>query len=340
MTSSPGDFVSLRITRVVPETAEASSFVLEVPGEHATAFTYQSGQFVTVRPVIDGVPVPRCYSMSSAPAVEDDIRVTVKRVTGGPVSNWLAENLGPGDRLDVSKPGGRFLLRPGTAEVVAFAGGSGIAPVLSIIKTVLATTGRRANLFYANRDADAVIFADELAALQAKYADRFTVHHHHDAERGVVTRAIVREFALGHADGEFYLCGPGPFMEIVEQGLARAGVPGDRVHLERFTIASVRDDGALGEAPTQCELTVELSGKTKTATVRPGQTLLMTARAAGLPAPSSCELGTCGTCMARVIEGEVVLSNDEVLDPDEIEQGWILMCQAIPTTATVHVVYD
>jgi ferredoxin-NADP reductase len=337
--SAEANFVSLQVREVVRETADANSFVFDVPGELAGEFSYQAGQFVTVRPVIDGRPVQRCYSMSSAPAVDSSLRVTVKRVAGGPVSNWLADNLAAGDRLEVSRPGGRFVLRPGLADVVAFAGGSGITPVLSILKTVLATTDRNAALYYANRDAGGVIFAGELAELARRYGQRLTVVHHYDAEQGFLDRDRVRGFAAGRAGAEFYVCGPAQFMELVEQGLAVAGVPADRVHVERFTIATGGEE-LPGAAAAPCELTVEIGGRRATANVRPGQTLLMTARAAGLPAPYSCELGTCGTCMARVVEGDVVLKNDEVLTADEVEEGWILMCQAIPTTASVHVVYE
>src|SRR3954451_12453584 len=139
----PGDdFVPLRVKDVVREGGDATSIVFDVPDELSKDFAYQSGQFVTVRPVIDGTPIQRCYSMSSAPAVDAALRVTVKRVPGGPVSSWIAESLSAGDTLAVSRPGGRFTLRNGTTEVVAFAGGSGIPPVLSILKTTLATTDR------------------------------------------------------------------------------------------------------------------------------------------------------------------------------------------------------
>ena len=334
-----GDFVLLVVAEVVRETAQARSFVFDIPEHLAAQFRYESGQFVTVRPTVDGTSVPRCYSMSSAPAVDDRMRITVKQVPGGPVSNWLADHVAPGDTLAVSRPGGRFVLRAGTSPVVAFAGGSGITPVLSIIKTVLATTERSAHLLYANRDAESVIFAAELAELAQRYPERLTVTHHLDADAGLLDGAQVRALAAPMPDAEFYVCGPEPFMAVVEAGLGTAGVAAARVHLERFTLTPVTIEPAPpGASPA--ELTVELSGKTKTGTVRPGHTLLMAARAAGVPAPSSCELGTCGTCMAKLVDGQVELKNNEVLEQWELDEGWILMCQAVPTTPTVRVAYE
>lgn len=188
-TAQPGavrdhGFHPLRVRRVVHETAESASFVLDIPGELQAAFAYEAGQFLTFRVRLDGATHHRCYSMSSAPAVDDELTVTVKRVPGGVVSNWMIDTLAPGDVVEASVPAGAFRLTPGGGEIVAFSGGSGITPVFSLLKTVLATTGRRVRLLYANRDRDAVIFAAELDALAERHADRLAVVHHLDVERG------------------------------------------------------------------------------------------------------------------------------------------------------------
>ena len=339
----PGDdFVELTVKQVVRETAEATSFVLAVPEHLTDAFRYESGQFVTVRPVIDGEPITRCYSMSSAPGYDDELRITVKRVAGGPVSNWLADHISAGDSLPVSRPGGRFVLgsdaETGTAPVVLFAGGSGITPVLSIVKSVLSRTDRAVSLFYANRNAGSVIFTGELAQLERDFAPRLRVVHHLDDERGVASPAAIDDFCAATSGGEFYVCGPGPFMATVQSTLVSRGIDRQRIHVEKFEIDTPAAPPS--GSPAQVELTAELDGRSCTGPVRPGQTLLTAARSAGLSAPSSCEIGTCGTCIARLVDGEVRLNNNDVLTDDEIAEGLILMCQAMPTTATVRVVYE
>src|SRR5207302_2864540 len=173
---------------------DARSFVLEVPAELKTAFAYRAGQFVTHRVSIDGQHLLRCYSMSSSPDVDDEFQVTVKRVPGGAVSNWMIDELHAGDVLDTTCPGGVFCLGADVSDIVAFAGGSGITPVFSIVKTALATTSRRVHLLYANRDADSVIFADDLTMLARDHGDRLQVVHHHDVDRGFVDDAEVGAF--------------------------------------------------------------------------------------------------------------------------------------------------
>ena len=203
-TSQPGavrdhGFHSLRIRRVVRETAEAASFVLDVPADLRAAFGYEAGQFLTFRVRLDGEVHHRCYSMSSSPSVDDELQVTVKRVPGGLVSNWMIDSLAPGDVVDASVPAGVFRLAPGDGELVAFSAGSGITPVFSLLKSALATTSRRARLYYANRDREAVIFGAELDGLADRHHDRFEVVHHLDVERGFVDAGARRRLRRGPA---------------------------------------------------------------------------------------------------------------------------------------------
>src|SRR5215471_14593721 len=174
----------LTVADVVDETADTRSFVLEIPADLEEAFAYAAGQFCTFRASVDGEPVVRCYSMSSSPDTGDPFTVTVKRVQGGKMSNWMNDTLAPGDTIDVMPPAGIFVLRPAETPIVAFAGGSGITPILSIIKTGLATTAREIALVYANRGADSVIFADAIERLRAASGGRLSVHHHLDSEKG------------------------------------------------------------------------------------------------------------------------------------------------------------
>jgi 3-ketosteroid 9alpha-monooxygenase subunit B len=178
---------SLRIARVVAETRDASSFVLDVPAELEAVFRYQPGQFCTFRVQIDGEEQVRSYSMSSAPATDDELTVTVKRVPGGLVSNWFLDNLSDGDTVELTKPAGVFCPQESESPLLGFCGGSGITPVMSIAKHVLTATERPVRLLYANRDAQSVIFDAALAALGAEHPGRFEVRHHFDADDGFLT---------------------------------------------------------------------------------------------------------------------------------------------------------
>ena len=333
-------FHPLRIARVVRETADASSFVLDVPPELADAFAYEAGQFCTFRVRVDGRPVMRCYSMSSAPAVDPELQVTVKRVPGGVVSNWMNDTLAAGDEIDVSVPAGVFTLTTGDGDVVAFAGGSGITPVLSLIKTALATTSRRVRLLYANRDRDSVIFAGVLDELAARYGDRIEVVHRLDVEDGFVDVDAVRAFVAEPGEADFYVCGPTPFMEVVETGLLTREVSPDRLHIEKFTPATADPPSPVVPATDGVQVTITLEGRTETATHRPGTTVLQTARQLGMSPPYSCESGNCATCMARLVDGEVSMFVNNALTDDELAEGWILTCQSVPTSPAVNVVYE
>jgi 3-ketosteroid 9alpha-monooxygenase subunit B len=347
-------FHPLRVGRVVRETAEAASFVLDVPDGLREAFTYDAGQFLTFRVRVGGDVHLRCYSMSSSPEVDAELQVTVKRVPGGVVSNWMLDTLAPGDVVDVTCPSGVFVLDPGEGDIVAFSAGSGITPVFSLLKSALATTARRVRLLYANRDRDAVIFRAELETLAARYEGRLEVVHHLDVERGYVERDALRSF-VGAADGaEFYLCGPTPFMDIVDHALRDVGVEPGQLHVERFTPASVptatdatdtavasdRSDGEHTATSATTRVTIELGGRTETTDHRPGTTILQTARQVAMRPPSSCESGSCATCMAQVVEGAATMHVNNALTDDEVADGWVLTCQAVPTTASIRVVYE
>ncbi|MBO0678025.1 ferredoxin--NADP reductase [Mycolicibacterium sp. S2-37] len=341
-------FAALRIKRIVRETSDAVSLVLDVPEHCSSRFRYEAGQFLTVRVTVDGQELRRCYSMSSAP-VEDELQITVKRDPGGLVSNWLNDTAAEGAEIHATPPEGRFLLRAnadGNDAIMAFAGGSGITPIMSLVRTALAGSTRPVRLFYANRSRDAVIFADALERLADGYVDRLSVTHHFDDASGVVTSSAIESFVGVHAGGpehaDYYICGPGPFMDTVESTVLAAGAPRDLVHLERFTVAVEEADASAASAASAQteEIIIELDRKKTTAEYRAGNTLLQTARIAGLRAPASCETGSCGTCMARIVDGSARMLNNDALDDDEVAEGWVLTCQSLPTSRTVHVVYE
>src|SRR3569833_2242725 len=221
-------FAPLRVKRVVRETSDAVSLVLDVPEHCSAKYRYQAGQFLTLRVTVDGQDLRRCYSMSSAP-IEDDMQITIKRDPGGLVSNWLNDTASEGGEIHAAPPEGRFLLRDAGDEIVAFAGGSGITPIMSLVRTALVDSPRRIRLFYANRRRDSVIFADALDRLANAHADRLVVEHHYDDDSGVVTSAAVESFIAGASDADYYICGPGPFMDTVEAAVLNAGAPRNRV---------------------------------------------------------------------------------------------------------------
>ena len=337
------------------ETADASSFVFVVPADIADGFAYEAGQFLTFRVDVGGQQHLRSYSMSSSPAVGDDLQVTVKRVPGGVVSNWMNDTLAVGDEIHATYPAGAFVLGEAQGDLVAFAGGSGITPVFSILKTALATTSRRVRLLYANRDVESVIFASELDALVDRFGDRLVVEHHLDIDRGFVDDEEVRRFLADAASAqgqacprrlarpiatEFYVCGPGTFMDIVERTVLATGIDARRVHIERFIPVEPDLRETADQAPEVVRVTIEINGRKAVAQYRHGTTLLQTARSLDMRPPSSCESGNCATCMARLVQGSALMRNNTALTADEVADGWVLTCQAVPTSSAVYVVYE
>ncbi|KAA0112229.1 ferredoxin--NADP reductase [Mycolicibacterium sp. P1-5] len=337
---SGDDCVRLRISHVQSETADCVSLVFDVPADHRDRFRYAAGQYLTLRVTVGGVEHRRCYSMSSSPVLAEPLRITVKRDPGGVVSNWINDTVVAGAEIHAEAPQGRFVLDSSDRDIVAFAGGSGITPVFSLIRTALAGTQRQVRLFYANRSADSVIFDRPLRQLVDEYGERIAVHHHLDSEHGVVTPAALSAFLADVGDAEYFVCGPTLFMDAVETTLRDSSVPSGQVHLERFVPISPADVvPAAGDEVTE-QVTIELDRRSTTADYRSGNTLLQTARLAGLKAPSSCETGSCGTCIAQVTEGSVRMLNNNALDDDEVAEGWVLTCQAMPTSKTVRVIYE
>jgi 3-ketosteroid 9alpha-monooxygenase subunit B len=332
------EYHALTVTAVVDETADTRSFVLDVPAELASTFAYTAGQFCTFRATIDGEPVVRCYSMSSSPDTDDPFTTTVKRVPDGRMSNWMNDVLTVGDTIDVLRPTGLFGLRPRDEPVVAFAGGSGITPVISIIKSAIATTTRQIVLVYANRGADAVIFADELERLRTAADGRLAIHHHLDSQGGLLDAATCASLVRAVADADFYICGPGPYMAVVEAGLVSLGVAEDRRFIERFVLPEPAPPEPTASS-TQ-SLMIRLDRQERALRYEAGDTILEGARRGGLSPPFSCEQGNCATCMAHLELGAATMRVNNALTPDEVAEGWVLTCQALPTTPEVVVDYD
>ncbi|MCE4052306.1 2Fe-2S iron-sulfur cluster-binding protein [Pseudomonas sp. Au-Pse12] len=342
--SATGSF-RLQVAAVIEETADARSLVLDVPRELRERFRYKPGQFLSVRVPCAGQLLTRCYSMASSPLCDPQPKITVKRVAGGRVSNWMNQQVQVGDWLEVLPPAGHFCLAADADEqrpLVLFAGGSGITPVFSILQSVLHAGHRPVTLVYANRDEASVIFKEPLQQLARTHEQRLEVLHLLDSVQGFVTPTQVRQLLRLRRGGEYFICGPAPFMDTVESTLLALGEPRQAIHVERF--ASPPDprppvQNSSPPAPAQpCQsLTVELDGQSHTLAWRPGETLLQSCRAAGLEVPASCEEGICGACMCRVEQGRTRLASNAVLSAQELADGWTLACQSHADAPLVRV---
>jgi 3-ketosteroid 9alpha-monooxygenase subunit B len=338
----------LAVREVVQETSDAVSFVLEVPDDLADLFAYRAGQFCTFRVDVGGEELHRCYSMSSTPETDPHLTVTVKRVPGGAVSNWLLDKVQAGDALEATPPAGVFCVPEGDGPIVGFCGGSGVTPLMSIAKHVVAATDRSMRLLCANRDASSVIFGAELEDLAAAHQGRLVVQHHLDTDGGFLDARAVTDFLADLAEEALcYLCGPPPFMDLVEAALLDAGVSPDRILLERFGDLPVPDaelapatGGDAAAADVTETVTIVLKGKRHDIGYHQGDTVLQTARRGGLQAPYSCEAGDCATCMAMLQEGSATMRANNALTPDEVAEGWVLTCQALPQGRRVTVEYE
>ncbi|RBO93757.1 ferredoxin--NADP reductase [Nocardia puris] len=328
--------LSLRIVEVVPETADAVSIRFEpVSGELPP---YRAGQFLTLRlPCAEGA-VARSYSLSSAPHEGGPWQVTVKRVAGGRGSNWLCDNAAEGLVLESLPPGGVFTPESDAEDLLLLAAGSGITPVLSILKSVLANGTGRCALVYANRDERSVIFARELAALTQAHADRFTVVHWLESGQGLPTPERLTALMAPWSRRPVFVCGPEPFMDAV--GVAAGALGIERVCSERFVSMSADPFAALSTSADSAAASVEIDGITHEFAWPRERVLLDALLARGVDAPYSCREGACSACVCRVRDGEVKLLRNDVLEQEDLADGYVLACQAVPVTDTVRISYD
>ncbi|MEP6608585.1 MAG: 1,2-phenylacetyl-CoA epoxidase subunit PaaE [Burkholderiaceae bacterium] len=346
---------TLRIADVRRETAECISLMFDVPPELAPEYRFVQGQHLGLRASLDGEELRRSYSICSG-LDDGEIRVAIKKVGGGKFSQWANETLKPGDLIDVLTPEGRFftMLEPEKPKhYAAFVAGSGITPVLSLIRTTLAREPKaRFTLIYGNRRQASVMFHEALEDLKDRYLTRFTLFNVFSREaqevelfNGRIDAAKVHEFldSLMPADtiDEAFICGPLNMIDEVGTALIGAGVPAHHVHVERFGIptgsAEVIDDAEA--AQSHIELIID--GVRREVDFLPGQhSILDAGRDAGVDLPFSCKGGMCSTCRARVIEGQVRMAKNYALEPHEVADGFVLTCQSYPLTERVVISYD
>jgi 3-ketosteroid 9alpha-monooxygenase subunit B len=335
-------FHQLRVEAVVPETDEACTVVFDVPPALAEAFAYKPGQFLTVRiPSDRDGSVARCYSLCSSPVTGDRHAVTVKRTPGGYASHWIADNVRPGTVLDVLPPAGLFTPASLEADFLFLAAGSGITPVLSILKSALARGRGRIVLVYANRDENSIIFAAQLRELAAAAGSRLLVVHWLDSVQGTPTAAALHPLLRPFAGYQIFACGPDPYLGVVREAAAALGVPPRGVRVERFL--SLQENPFEAQEPADdgiaATLQVDLDGQTHSLAWPAGTRMLDVMIDAELDPPYSCREGVCGACACQLTGGKVEMAHNEVLEDADIADGYVLACQSVALTSDVSISY-
>lgn len=352
-------FHDLTVRRIEPDTTEAVIVSFDVPEPLRATYAFTQGQYLTLRKTIDGEDLRRSYSICAG--VDDgELRVGVRKVKGGVFSNWINQSLQPGDSIAVMAPQGRFFvpLEPqARRHHVGIAGGSGITPILSILKTVLAREPlSTASLIYGNRMLKSTMFKEELEDLKNRFLTRLSLHHVFSDEptdaplnMGVMNRDKIADFlaSVVPASGidHVYICGPYQMNDEAEAALLAAGVPEDRIHIERFGIApqaggAVVHQALPGDAEAATVVIVRDGLRREIRFQKDQPSILDAASAAGMEVPFSCTSGVCGTCRAKLVEGQVRMERNFALDKADLANGFVLTCQAHPITERVVLSFD
>jgi ring-1,2-phenylacetyl-CoA epoxidase subunit PaaE len=359
-------FHDLTVSRVTPEAAGAVAITLAVPADLRAQFDFQPGQFLTVRADIDGADVRRSYSISSPRSrlAQGELELGIRPVEGGVFSNWAAAQLKAGDTLRVMPPDGRFTVQKQRAiHRVGFAAGSGITPILSILASTLEDQPEsKFTLVYGNRRMDSVMFNEALQDLKDRYPSRLTLIHILSRQAQEVpllegridaakVRAVMDAFLPVGSMDEVFICGPEAMIEETEKTLLDAGVKADRIRTERFTSPTLdalspeqRSQAVLGHQATreggEVQLTVVLDGKPYDMPMNKNEKILDIALAMGLDLPYSCKGGVCCTCRCKVTQGSTEMDKNFTLEKPEVDAGFVLSCQARPTSDKVVVSFD
>lgn len=358
MSAGAPRFHRLVISDLRREASDAVSMTFVIPGELAGDYAFTPGQYLTLRTMLDGEEVRRSYSICSGPD-DGEIRIAVKKVDGGAFSSWAADELKSGDELDVMTPTGRFGVVP-PAETgrihVGFAAGSGITPILSIIKGILAREpDSRFFLFYGNRATDNIMFLEALEELKDRFIDRFSIFHVISGEEqdipilhgrldGDKVKVLLRSLVPAASVDHVFICGPSGMSEEVEATCRELGIAKERIHVERF----VSEFGGkprpkqvvVSDAPPKAIASLIIDGKRRDVPVAEDEAILDAALRAGIDLPFACKGGMCSTCRAKLVEGEAPMDINYSLEPWELKAGFVLTCQAKPSSERVVVDYD
>ena len=351
-------FHRLAVNDLRRETADAVSMTFAIPQDLAGDYSFSPGQYLTLRTTMDGEEVRRSYSICSGPD-DGELRIAVKKVDGGAFSSWAADELKHGDELDVMTPTGRFGVAhaPDQARLyVGFAAGSGITPILSIIKGVLAREKQsRFFLFYGNRNAEGMLFREELEELKDRFLQRLSLFHVISGEEqdipilhgrldGDKVRVLLRSLVPAASIDHVFVCGPAGMSEDIEATCRAIGIADEKIHVERF----VSEFGGKPRpkrivepgAPPKAVASLIIDGKRREVPVAEGEAILDAALRAGMDLPFACKGGMCSTCRAKLVEGEAQMEVNYSLEPWELKAGFILTCQARPCSERVVVDYD
>jgi ring-1,2-phenylacetyl-CoA epoxidase subunit PaaE len=351
-------FHRLAVNDLRRESTDAISLTFTIPKELANDYRFSPGQYLTLRTTMDGEEVRRSYSICSGPD-DGELRIAVKKVDGGAFSNWAAEELQTGDELEVMTPTGRFGVAPAPEQArlhVGFAAGSGITPILSIIKGVLAREpDSRFFLFYGNRSTSGMLFLEELEELKDRFMQRFSLFHVISGEEqdipilhgrldGEKVRVLLRSLVPAAEVDHLFICGPSGMSEEIEATCREIGIAEDKIHVERFVSefgGKPRPKQIVSPgAPPKALASLIIDGKRREVPVAEGEAILDAALRAGMDLPFACKGGMCSTCRAKLVEGEARMEVNYSLEPWELQAGFILTCQARPCSERVVVDYD
>ena len=346
-------FHSLTIKNIERETSKAITISFEVPQHLKEIFTFKSGQYITLKTMLNGTELRRDYSLCSSPK-SGELKVAVKQVKDGTFSAFANTELKVGDTLEVAPPKGHFVFEPNdfkTKHLAAFAAGSGITPILSIVKCALEEEVQsNVVLVYGNKNTDETMFLDELLKLQSQYSDRLSIQfvfsqaQEDDSIFGRIEKSTVNMILKNkHKDltiDAFYLCGPEAMIHTVKDVLAEHQIPKERVFFELFKAAKPTETDTASIPDGKTKITIVLDDETTTFEMSQKETILDAALEKDLDAPYSCQGGICSSCLARVIEGEAKMRKNSILTDSEVAEGLILTCQAHPLTPNVKIDYD
>jgi len=341
-------FHKLTIKEIKRKTADAVSITFEIPEKLKTEFEFKAGQYINIKKELNGKEIRRSYSICSDPngAI---LKIAVKSVEGGLFSVYATTLLHVGDKLEVSKPEGRFVLDPQNGKnYIAFAAGSGITPIMSMIKATL-HKGANFTLIYGNKSADDTIFKERLDVLKKLYSTQLNVHYVYSRENdsneifGRIDKGNVNYFLnniyKNTSFDDAFLCGPETMIKMATETLTENNFTENKIHFELFTVpASANEDATIPEGNS--EITIVLDDEETTFIMSQKKIILNATLDKDLDAPYSCQGGICSSCLARVVEGSVVMEKNAILTDDEIEEGLILTCQAHPTSSTIKIDYD
>ena len=368
-------FHKIKVSKVHQETPDTVSLSFDIPEDLASKFEYKHGQYLTLRFVIKGQEVRRAYSFSSSPAVDSVPTVTVKRVEKGLVSNYINDNIKAGDTIEIMSPKGRFTTKLGVEQqknYYLFGGGSGITPLMSILKTVLEEEPKSSiYLLYGNRDLESVIFKDELDKLRARYSGQIQVEYALDNPPkqkegglmgmfkkskldwegliGPIDGTKIQNFLEKHPthkkDSEYFICGPGGMMEATKAALQKQNIDDKKIHIEVFSSVQLphepkTDVAAATVNASGNQVAVHINGKKIDISVGEKETIIEAMMRLKLDPPYSCLSGACATCMGKVISGKVEMDACFALDEGEIAEGLVLTCQSRPVTPQVEITFD